>query len=99
MTYVLRKPVGPVERQLLERACEKLAEFPEQRHVRFLLPVPPQVTLMKNEVPTNAPLAIYTVDRSPVGEIGQKPVLVITVESKPYMLFSPYFRKIAEKTE
>lgn len=101
MPYTLRKPVGPVERQLLERAREKLAEFPDLRHVRFLLPPTETSTKpLSHRIPTNddGP-PIYTVDRSPVGEIGGTPILVITIGTKPALLFSPYYQKVAESRE
>lgn len=38
----------------------------------------------------------YTVDRSPVGEVQGKPVLVITLGKKPVLLISPWYQMIAE---
>ncbi len=98
MPYDLRKPIGPVEHQLLACAMSALADFPGIRFVNFILPLVSNAKLETPETPKpdDGP-TVYTIDRSPVGDLWGRPVLVITVRRVPFLLFSPHHNMIAEK--
>ena len=100
MSYTLRKPIGEVEKRLLEKALYILPRVDRKiQHVRFVLLRELPVTKSFGDVPPshNDGAPTYTVDRSPVGEVQGKPVLVITLGKKPVLLISPWYQMIAEE--
>lgn len=98
MPYNLRKPIGPVEQQLLAYAKQALADFPGVRFVNFVIPPLPEGKPDFSRPPTpDDGATIYTIDRSPVADLWGRPLLVITVRQVPFLLFSPHHNMIAEK--
>lgn len=100
MPYTLRKPIGPVENQMLRKVLEMLrCVDPKAEYVHFVLPSPSSVTqgLRPLSAQHREMVPIYTVDRSPVGEVQGKPVLVITLGKKPVLLISPWYQMIVEE--
>lgn len=100
MPYTLRKPIGPVENQMLRKALDMLHAVDSKiQHVRFVLLRELPVTKSFGDVPPshNDGAPTYTVDRSPVGEVQGTPVLVITLGNKPVLLISPWYQMIVEK--
>lgn len=90
MPYTLRSPKNAFERQLVARASDVLDRgAKDTRFCNFVL---------TDEAPIETSELVFTVDRSPVGQILGNEIVPVTLRGiRLVMLFSPSVQMIAEE--